>query len=82
MCLAVITCDILNYLYSVRRGSITEAFLQTEASKVEQELQSWLDNLAPELRLESREQIDAAPLHLLSLHMQYECAIIGVQFPL
>jgi hypothetical protein len=49
---------------------------------LEQELQAWMDNLPDNLKLDSQEKINVAPAHLLSLQMQWECAMIAVQVPL
>lgn len=80
---AIIACEILCDLYAIRpRGSTSPTYLKTEAAKLEQKLQAWSDELPENLRLDTQEQIILAPAHILSLHMQRECALTAVQFAL
>jgi hypothetical protein len=50
--------------------------LWTEAMKLKQQLISWMQALPSHLQLNSIEEMMKAPPHFLTLHMQWECAMI------
>jgi hypothetical protein len=62
-------------LFSVNTEK-SAASLWSEALKLKQQLVSWMNELPDHLKLNSIEEMTKAPPHILTLHMQWECAMI------
>lgn len=80
--LAIIACGIMERLYAVHNKAVSPTAIWSEARSLEKELLAWENDLPLQLRLDSQEAISRAPPHLLTLHMQKECAVIVLQLPL
>lgn len=76
---ALITVDIIDKIYVVGKAATDRS---TEAARLEDDLQSWTTELPGDLSLNTQETISAAPPHILSLHLQRECAMIALQYQL
>jgi len=79
--LSLLTFDIIEKLFAVGKGSISDANQVTEALDLERILQTWKNDLPAHIGLGSRDTIENAVPYKLGLHMQWECARIALQYP-
>ena len=78
---AVITSDILVKLYGHGKSQFEPTRI-SECIDMERELQEWSDNLPHQLSLNIQEVLTVAPPHVFNLHIQKECTMIAIQYPL
>lgn len=75
------TSDILAWLYSIANEPTSETVQKAESFKFDFLLEEWTKTLPYSLQLDTQEQINESPAHVLNLHMQKECVTISIQFP-
>jgi len=72
----------MEHLFAAEVKSSTPSALWVEAGKLERKLLEWTERLPEDLRFQTQDDLQKAPPHCLTLHMQWECAKIALQLPL